>query len=86
MIEIIQNGYECSYEMRLFAGMFFAEKEDAVIMQNFSYEDGKINTYTHIVFEGRSYFEDYYFDFDIEGKSDKLIKKIFIVIVKTKEL
>ena len=78
MIEIIQNGYECSYEMRLFAGMFFAEKEDAVIMQNFSYEEGKINTYTHIVFEGRSYFEDYYFDFDIEGKSDKLIKKIFI--------
>lgn len=78
MITVIQNGYSCDYEMRLFAGLFFSENEDVMIMQNFSYADKRINTYTHIIFEGSSYFEDYYFDFDTEGKSERLTKKIFI--------
>lgn len=77
MITIIQNGYSCDYEMRLFAGLFFGTDEEVVIMQNFSYSDKIINAYTHIVFEGKSYFEDYSFEFDNEGKTDKLIKKIF---------
>lgn len=78
MIEIIQNGYECPYEMRLFAGLFFSDKEDVTIMQNFSYDGSVINTYTHIIFCGSSYFEDHFFEFDCEGRTDKLIKKIFI--------
>lgn len=75
---IIQNGYKCDYEMRLFASLFFSEEEDGVITQNFNYDGENINVYTHIVFEGKSYFEDFNFKFDTVGKSEKLIKKIFI--------
>lgn len=78
MILIIQNGYSCEYEINLFSSLFFSEDEDVVITQNFSYENNNINTYTHIIFNGKSYFEDYNFKFDICGKSEKLIKKIFI--------
>lgn len=78
MTVIIQNGYRCDYEMKLFAGLFFTEDEDVTIMQNSIYSDKVINSYTHIIFEGKSYFEDYFFSFDTEGKTDKLIKKIFI--------
>lgn len=78
MILIIQNGYECEYEMRLFSSLFFSDDEDVVITQNFKYESKFINVYTHVIFKGESYFEDYRFNFDKEGKSEKLIKKIFI--------
>ena len=78
MILIIQNGYSCDYEMRLFASMFFGDDEDVTITQNFTYSDKKINVYTHIIFDGKSYFEDYDFKFDTDGKTEKLIKKIFI--------
>ena len=78
MILIIQNGYSCDYEMRLFASMFFGEDEDVTITQNFNYSDKNINVYTHIIFDGKSYFEDYNFKFDTDGKTEKLIKKIFI--------
>lgn len=77
MILIIQNGYECDYEMKLFAGLFFDDSEDVTIAQNLSYENNVINTYTEIIFENKIYYEDYFFDFDVKGKSDKLIKKIF---------
>lgn len=79
MILIIQNGYECKYELKLFADLFFSDSEDVIIAQNFSYDntEKKINAYTHITFDGESYFEDYFFDFDTFGKTDKLIKKIF---------
>lgn len=78
MIQIIQNGYECPYEMRLFAELFFDVSEDVLIMQNFTYADKNINVYTHIIFENDSFFEDYNFEFDTDGRSEKLIKKIFI--------
>lgn len=78
MILVIQNGYRCDYEMKLFAGLFFDESEDVVITQNFSYENNVINTYTEIIFENNIYYEDYYFSFDADGKSQKLKKKIFI--------
>ena len=78
MIQIIQNGYQCPYEMRLFAELFFDENEDVLVMQNFSYSNKNINVYTHIVFENESFFEDHNFEFDTDGKSERLIKKIFI--------
>ncbi len=78
MILIIQNGYECEYEMKLFSSLFFGDDEDVVVTQNFKYDKENINVYTHIVFNGKSYFEDYNFKFNINGKSEKIIKKIFI--------
>ena len=77
MILVIQNGYRCDYEMKLFAGLFFDESEDVVITQNFSYENNVINTYTEIIFKNNIYYEDYYFSFEADGKSQKLKKKIF---------
>ncbi|MGN1115625.1 MAG: hypothetical protein ACI4TH_03575, partial [Candidatus Ornithomonoglobus sp.] len=68
MILIIQNGYSCDYEARLFAGLFFSDNEDVTIAQNISYSEKIINVYTHIAFEGRSYFEDHSFEFDTAGK------------------
>lgn len=78
MILIIQNGYKCEYEMRLFSSLFFNDDEDVIVTQNFSYENENINVYTHVIFDEKSYFEDYVFKFDIKDKSEKLIKKIFI--------
>ncbi len=78
MILIIQNGYKCEYEMRLFSSLFFGDDEDVIITQNFNYKNNNINVYTQVIFEKNSYFEDYNFKFDIKNKSEKLIKKIFI--------
>ena len=74
---IIQNGYECNYELTLFYKLFFDKDEDITVCSNFEYKNNLINVYTEIVYEDRVYIEDYYFPFDINNKSDKLIKKIF---------
>lgn len=74
---IIQNGYECKYELTLFYGLFFDKDEDIYIHSNFKYENSVINVYTEIIYNGRVYTEDYYFDFDIKEKSKRLIKKVF---------
>ena len=77
-MELIQNGYSCPREMRLFYDLFFSDNDDVLIIQNFIYENKNINVYTEIIFENRSYFDDYDFKFDRDNKSEKLIKKIFI--------
>ncbi len=74
---IIQNGYECEYELKLFSGMFFDRDEDGYIFSNFEYGNGEINVYTEIIYGFDTYFEDYRFAFDIENKSERLIKKVF---------
>lgn len=74
---IIQNGYECKYELTLFYGLFFDKDEDIYVHSNFKYENSVINVYTEIIYDGRVYTEDYYFDFDIKEKSKRLIKKVF---------
>ncbi len=74
---IVQNGYECKYELTLFYGLFFDKDEDIYVYSNFEYKDKVINAYTEIVYFDRTYSEDYYFNFDIENKSERLIKKIF---------
>ena len=74
---IIQNGYECEYELKLFSGMFFDRDEDGYIFSNFEYGNGEINVYTEIIYSFDTYFEDYRFAFDTENKSERLIKKVF---------
>lgn len=74
---IIQNGYECEYELKLFSGMFFDRDEDGYIFSNFEYGNGEINVYTEIIYGFDTYFEDYRFAFDTENKSERLIKKVF---------
>ena len=61
---IIQNGYSCDYEMKVFYNLFFNENEDAMVFSNFEYKNKIINVYTEIIYGGK-------------GKNEKYIKKIF---------
>ena len=74
---IIQNGYECDYEMKLFYGLFFNAEEDICVFSNFEYKDKTINVYTEIIYGNDTYFDDYYYSFDTENKTQQLIKKVF---------
>lgn len=78
---IIQNGFNCEREIRLFYNMFFNTDDEVSVFSNFEYKNNLINTYTEINFKGKQYFEDYYFEFDINNKSQKLIKKVFTAAV-----
>ncbi|MCD8391591.1 MAG: coproporphyrinogen dehydrogenase HemZ [Firmicutes bacterium] len=74
---IIQNGFSCEREIKIFLNMYFDADEEPAVISNFSYDGGTINAYTVIYFNGGEYADDYYFEFDADGKSKKLIKKIF---------
>lgn len=74
---IQQNGYECDYEMKLFYKLFFGDDEDAQVFSNFEYKDNLINVYTQIIYENKTYFDDFYYSFNIENKKKQFIKKIF---------
>lgn len=74
---IIQNGFKCEYEMQIFYNIFFSAGEDVMVFSNFEYRDKRINVYTEIVYGGRVYFEDYWFDFDTENKTEREINKNF---------
>lgn len=74
---VIQNGYECDYELRLFAGLFFGRDEDVCIYSDFKYDGSVINVYTQIIYDNSSVFDDHYFKFKSNNSSQKLIKKIF---------
>ncbi len=74
---IIQNGYECDYEMKLFYKLFFNIDDDIYVCSNFEYKDKIINVYTEIVCNNDVYTEDYYYNFDTENKKKSFIKKIF---------
>lgn len=71
---VIQNGYECKYELNLFAGLYFGLDEDAVIYSDFKYDGRIMNAYTQIIYNGRSFDEDYKFEF--ESSDNKMLKKV----------
>lgn len=74
---LVQNGYECDYEMKLFYKLFFDMEDDVLVYSNFEYRDNMINVYTEIICDGNTYFDDYYYSFNSEGKDKQFIKKIF---------
>ena len=59
---IIQNGYKCDYEMKLFYKLYFDMNEDIYVYSNFEYKDKVINVYTEIIYNGDTYFDDFYYD------------------------
>ena len=75
---IIQNGYECGYEMKVFYNLFFNEEDDALVFQNFEYKDKKINVYTEIIYGSNTYFEDYFYDYNAETETKRQTKKVFV--------
>lgn len=74
---IVQNGFECDYEMKLFYKLYFDINEDVYVYSNFTYKNKVINVYTEIIYRENTYFDDYYYEFDTDNKKDSLIKKIF---------
>ncbi len=74
---IVQNGYECDYEMKLFYKLFFGEEEDVSVYSNFEYKEKNINVYTEIIYGTKVYFDDFNYSFDDENKDKRIIKKIF---------
>ncbi len=74
---IVQNGYECDYEMKLFYKLFFDMEEDIYVFSNFEYKDKVINVYTQITYGNNTYFDDFYYSFDTENQKKSFIKKIF---------
>ncbi len=74
---LIQNGYECEYEMNIFINIFFSRNEEGIIKTDFSHENDLIKVHTEIEFEGNNYSFDYEYAFKNSEKDPKIIKKIY---------
>lgn len=81
---IIQNGYECDYEMKLFYKLYFDMNEDIYVYSNFEYKDKVINVYTEIIYNGDTYFDDFYYDFDTENQKAQFIKRYLLRHVQSR--
>ena len=77
-MDLIQNGFSCAYDMEIFMNLFFKKNEDVIIITNLSYEDKKINAYIEIIFKGKTYTGDYYYDFFGDEKKSSYIKKNYV--------
>lgn len=54
-MKLIQNGYECDFDLNIFIKMFFSKDDDAVITTDFFYENGNLTVNTAIEYENRHY-------------------------------
>ncbi len=74
---LIQNGFNCEYEMNIFINIFFAKNEEGRIITDFLDNGIKICVKTTIEFEGKSYFAEFSLPFKSSEESEKKVKKIF---------
>lgn len=74
---ILQNNYECDYEMRLFGKLYFTQDDDPLITTNFTHTNDIINVYTTIIFEDTTYFYDHSLSFKNDCMNVKLVKKVY---------
>lgn len=74
---LVQNGFECEYEMNIFINIFFRRDEKGTVTTDFSHENDMISVHTRIDFEGKSYESDYKFPFKNSETDKRLIKKIY---------
>ena len=57
--------------------------EDIYVYSNFEYKNKVINVYTEIIYNGDTYFDDFYNDFDTENQKAQFIKKdIYCIMYK----
>ena len=76
-MNLIQKGYECSFEMNIFINIFFKKEEDGTIITVFNHENDRITVDTEIEFEGKKYIGFYEREFKNSEKDERLIKKIY---------
>lgn len=74
---ILQNGYSCEYELRLFANLYFREEENVFITVNFVHQKDNIEVYTTVICDTETVFFDYTLPFPEKETDKRLIKKIY---------
>ncbi len=74
-MDLIQNGFSCSYDMEIFINLFFEKHEDVLIMTNLTHENNTVNVYIEIIFKSITYTGDYYYPFSNDEKDRAIIKK-----------
>lgn len=81
-MQLIQNGFACPREMQVFINLFFGPAEDGFIFTNLSWNAGVLNVYTEIIFQGETYFFDYFDNYPFG--SEAISKKKLYVYACTK--
>ncbi len=74
---IVQNGLDSERGLKTFINMFFKTDDDLSVFSDFNYSNKIINVYTVLYYENKKYTDDYYLNFDSEGRSENLINKVF---------
>lgn len=71
---LVQNGFSCEYEMNIIMRLFFDANEDVSVYTNLSCDNDKINAYCELIYNGDTYFFDYYY-YDMPQNADGRMKK-----------
>lgn len=80
MIQLIQNGFFCEYEMNVFMRMFFGKEDEGRVTTYFSYENNHITAAAKIEYFGRSYGKEYNYDYKKrDAGTDKIVFRCFVV-------
>lgn len=80
MIQLIQNGFFCEYEMNVFMRMFFGKEDEGRVTTYFSYENNHITAAAKIEYCGRSYGKEYNYDYKKrDAGTDKIVFRCFVV-------
>ncbi len=57
---LVQNGFDCSYEMNVFMRLWFKEADDVYVYTNLTYEGSLIDAYCEIIYNGDTYFGEFH--------------------------
>lgn len=74
---ILQNGYSCERQMRLFARMFFSDDDSVLITTHFTHKNDMINVYATVLTDDDVYFYDYTLSFPNSVTDENLIRKVY---------
>lgn len=74
---LIQNGFNCEYEMNIFINIFFDKSENGRVITEFFDKEKEICAKTTIEFDGKSYFGEFSLPFESKKESEKAIKKMY---------
>jgi len=79
-MDIIETGFSCREKLDIFLNLFLLKNEDGVVFYEYKRNDDKINVYTQIVYNGKSYTDDYFCDLKyFDGKSVKNISECAVI-------
>ena len=56
---LVQNGFNCEYEMNVFMRLFFSPSEDVYIYTNVCYDNDVADAYCEIIYNNNTYFGEF---------------------------